>query len=65
MCKNGKNIFQFLSVQIMGQIRSNATDIEEILWHREKHWQNQLLTMTHGMNSLTDLYCSKRKGYRK
>ena len=40
-------------------------DIEEILWHREKYLQSQLFTMTHDMNSLTDLYCSKYKGYRK
>ena len=31
MCKNGSNIFQFLSVQIIEQVCSNATDIEEIL----------------------------------
>ena len=64
-CKNDNNICQFLSVQIIEQVYSNATDIEEILWHREKYWQSQLFTTTHGMNSLTDLYCSKRKGYRK
>ena len=64
-CKNDKNIFQFLSVQVIEQVYSNATDIEEILWQREKYWQSQLFTTTHGMNSFTDLYCSKRKGYRK
>ena len=64
-CKNDNNIFQFLSVQIIEQVYSNATDIQQILGHREKYWQNQLLTTTHGMNSLSDLYCSKRKGYRK
>ena len=35
-CKNDSNIFQFLSVQIIEQVYSNATDIEEILWHRAK-----------------------------
>ena len=45
-------------MQIIEQVCSNATDIEEILWHREKHWQSQLFTTTQGMNSLTDLYCS-------
>ena len=33
MCKNDNNIFQFLSVQIIEQVYSNATEIEEILWH--------------------------------
>ena len=65
MFKNYNNNFQFFSVQIIEQVYSNATDIEEILWHREKYWQSQLFTTTHGMNSLTDLYCSKRKGFRK
>ena len=64
-CKNGSNLFQFLSVQTIEQVCSNATEIEEILWHREKYWQSQLFTMTHGMNSLTDLYSSKCKCYRK
>ena len=64
-CKNGNNIVQFLSVQIIEHVCSNTTDIEKILWHREKYWQSQLFTTTHGMNSLTDLYCSKRKGFRK
>ena len=52
MCKNRKNISQFLSVQIIEQVCSNATDIEEMLWHREKYLQSQLFTTTHGMNSL-------------
>ena len=30
MCKNDNNIFQFLSVQIIEQVYSNATNIEEI-----------------------------------
>ena len=46
-------------------VYSNATDIEKILWQREKNWQTQLFTTTHGMTSLIDIYGSKRKGYRK
>ena len=64
MCKNDNNIFQFWSVQINEQVSSNTTNIEVILWHRKKICQSQSFTSTHGMNSLTDLYCSKRKGYR-
>ena len=54
-----------MSLQIIEQFYSNATDIEDILWHRKKYWQSQLFTTTHGMNSLIDLYCPKRKAYRK
>ena len=57
MCKNDNNIFQFLFVQIIEQVCSNATNIEEMLWNGEKYWQSQLLTIIHGMSSLTDLYC--------
>ena len=56
--------FQFLSVQVIEQVYNNATDIEEILSHREKYWQSQLFITISGTNSLTDLYCSKGKGYR-
>ena len=58
-------IFQFLSAQMIEQVQSYDTDIEEVLWHREKYWQSELYTTTHDMNSLIDLYCSKGKGYRK
>ena len=58
--------FQFLSVQVIEQVYTTATDIEEILWKNgEKYWQSQLFTTSHGTNSLTNFYCSKRKGYRK
>ena len=40
-------------------------DLENKLWEREKYWQCQLFTNTHGMNSVSDLYASKRKGCRK
>ena len=40
-------------------------DLENKLWEREKYWQCQLFTNTHGMNSVSDLYAGKRKGCRK
>ena len=43
MCKNDNKICQFLSVQIIEQVHSDATDIEEILCHSEKYWQIQLV----------------------
>ena len=65
ICKNDSNISQLLSVPIIEQVCSNATNIKKIFCHREKYWQIQLFVTTHGMNSLTDLYSSKRSGYRK
>ena len=63
MRKNNDNIFQFLYIQIIEQVYSNATDIDEILLHSKKYWQSHLFTTTHGINSMTDLYCSKRKDF--
>ena len=66
VCVKMTIFLQFLSVQVIEQVYSTATDIEEILWKKgEKYWQSQLFTTTHGTNSLTHFYCSKRKGYRK
>ena len=48
ICENNNNIFQVLSVQIIEHVYSNATDIEEILWHVEKYWQSQLFITTQG-----------------
>ena len=43
-CKNNSNIFHFLPVQTIEQVYGNATGTGEVLWHREKYWQNQLFT---------------------
>ena len=40
-------------------------DLKNNLWEREKYWQCQLFANTHGMNSVSNLYASKRKGCRK
>ena len=42
-CQNNTNNFQFLYVEIIEHVYGNPTDIEEILWHKEKYWQNQFL----------------------
>ena len=54
----------FLQVQLIESVVSDL-DLENKLWEREKYWQCQLFTNTHGMNSVSDLYASKRKGCRK
>ena len=40
-------------------------DIEAILWERQKYWQSQFFTNIYGLNSVSDLYCRKRKGCRR
>ena len=60
------NPFQYLNVQLIEQLESNSLEnIEDVLWDREKYWQFQLFTITKGINSILDLYSSKRKGCRK
>ena len=57
-----QNPHRFL--QLIESVVSNL-DLENKLWEREKYWQCQLFTDTHGINSVSDLYPSKRKGCRK
>ena len=65
-CYHDTNHFQYLKVQLIEQIESNSSEnIEDVLWDREKYWQSQLFTITKDMNSILDLYSSKRKGCRK
>ena len=48
----------------MESVQSDV-NLEGKLWERKKYWQCQLFTNTHGMNSVSDLYSSKIKGFRK
>ena len=63
-CSDVQNPQRFLQVQLIESVVSDL-DLENKLWEREKYWQCQLFTNTHGMNSVSDLYASKRKGCRK
>ena len=65
-CYHDTNPFQYLKIQFMEQVHSNNLEnIEDILWNREKYCQSQLFTIAKGMNSVLDLYSSKRKDCRK
>ena len=65
-CYHDTNPFQYLRVQLIEHVESSRLEnIEDVLWDREKYWQSQLFTITKGMNSILDLYSSKRKGCRK
>ena len=61
---NGK--FGNLRVQVIEQVQvDNQEDLEKRLWNREKYWQAQLFTLTHGLNCPTEWFSTNRKGYRK
>ena len=40
-------------------------DPDKVLWEREKYWQAQLFTLTHGLNNMNEWYALNRQGYRK
>ena len=65
-CRHPQHPNVFLKIQPIEQICvEDENKLDETLWHREKYWQVLLFTNSHGMNSLTDLYSKKRKGYGK
>ena len=55
---------KLLKTQIIESVQCDY-NLEGKLWERERYWQCQLFTNTHGMNSVSDLYSTKRKDYRK
>ena len=44
---------------------NNSKNIDKMLWEREKYWQTQLFTVTHGLNSRNEWYAQNRRSYRK
>ena len=40
-------------------------DADKVLWEREKYWQAQLFTLTHGLNNMKECYALNKRGYRK
>ena len=49
-CRDSSNPNVFLQVQLIESVQ-NGVNLESNLWEREKYWQCQLFTNTHGMNS--------------
>ena len=63
-CTDSSNPHKFLKIQIIESVQCDY-NLEGKLWKRERYWQCQLFTNTHGVNSVSDLYSTKRKGWRK
>ena len=61
----GINKLENVEVKLIEEVKEGNFDLEGKLWSREKYWQAQLFTLTHGMNSTWDWFSSNRKGYRK
>ena len=63
-CTDSSNPHKFLKKQIIESVQCDY-NLQGKLWERGRYWQCQLFTNTHGMNSVSDLYSTKRKGCRK
>ena len=61
----GINKLENVEVQFIEEVKEDNYDFEGKLWSKEKYWQAQLCTLTHGMNSSWDWFSSNKKGYRK
>ena len=40
-------------------------DADKVLWEREKYWQVQFFTLTHGLNNMNEWCAFNRQSYRK
>ena len=40
-----------VEVQVTEEVKEGNYDLKVMLWSKEKYWQAQLFTLTHGMNS--------------
>ena len=64
-CPDVQNPHRFLQVQLIESVVSDL-DPENKLREKEKYWQCQLFTNTHGMNSVSNLYAGKKnRMYKK
>ena len=66
VCHLEGNKFEYLQIHLIEQVSvNNSKNIDKILWEREKYWQAQPFTLTHGLNSPNEWYAQNRRGYRK
>ena len=63
-CTDSSNPHKFLKMQIKESVQCDY-NLQGKLLQRGRYWQCQLFTNSYGMNSVSDLYSTKRKGSRK
>ena len=57
VCRSSGSKFEYLQVQLIEKVLVQNDDIEKVLREREKYWQVQLFTLSHGLNNL-DEWCA-------
>ena len=67
VCHFSGSKFEYLQVQLIEKKVSIQNDdyIDRVLREREKYWQAQLFTLSHGLNNPNERYALNRRGYRK
>ena len=57
---------EYLQVQLIKKVSvQNDYLIDKFLWEREKYWQAQLFTLSHGLNNPNEWCALNRRDYRK
>ena len=52
LSRSSTSKFEYLQVQLIEKVSvQNDDDIDNILWEREKFWQVQLFTLSHGLHN--------------
>ena len=66
VCRSSTRKFEYLQVQLIEKVSvQNDDNIDKVLWEREKYWQAQLFTLSHGLNNPNEQYALNRRGSRK
>ena len=66
-CCSSTSKFENLQLQLIVKVSvQNDDNIDKVLWERERYWQAQLFTLSHGLNNPNEWYAlSRRRVYRK
>ena len=52
ICHSSASKFEYLQVQLIQEFSvQNGDDIDKVLSDREKYWQEQLFSLSHGLNN--------------
>ena len=66
VCRPSTSRFEYLQVRLIEKVSvQNDGNIDKVLWEREKYWQAQLFTLSHGLNNPNEWHALNRRGYRK
>ena len=66
VCCSSTSKFEYLQVQLIERVSVQTDDGDDkVLWEKEKYWQAQLFTLSHGLNNPNEWYALNRRGYRK